>query len=91
MFFFQCECSRPYVIWIVVFMGGDQNGSSIFLKIEYSNKQHVLIPKSAITYCQRRLHQKLREILVWHFKVTSHGGNQFKNDGHKRPLLVKKN
>ena len=47
MYFFQCEWTRPYVVRMGGWVGGDQKGPSIFLKIEYSNKQDVLIPNLA--------------------------------------------
>ena len=47
MDFFQCEWTRPYVVRMGGWVGGDQKGPSIFLKFEYSNKQDVLIPNLA--------------------------------------------
>ena len=34
--------------WVGGWMGGDQKGPSIWLKIEYNNKQGALIPNMAL-------------------------------------------
>ena len=46
-YFFQYEWTRPHVVPMGGWVGDDEKGPSIFLKIGYSNKQEVLIPNLA--------------------------------------------
>ena len=69
------------------YVGGDQKGPSIFLKIMYSNKQDVLIPNLASQILHDFYIKSYGKIKFEILRSISSAEISLKNDGHKRPLL----
>ena len=71
-------------------MGGDQKGPSIWLKIEYNNKQGALIPNMALKVVYGYQIKSYEQIEFENLKFYGRFPRRksaSKNDGHKKPLL----
>ena len=90
MYFFQCELTRTNVVRIGGWVVGDHKGPSIFLKIEYSNKQDVLIPNLASQILHGFYIKSYGKIKFEISRTISAVEISLKNDDHKRPLLEAK-